>query len=34
MGDAHDVRDWLRARHDDLVAELIGWVRIRSVMGR
>jgi hypothetical protein len=34
MGDADDVRDWLRARHDDLVAELIGWVRIRSVMGR
>jgi hypothetical protein len=33
MGDADDVRDWLRARHDDLVAELIGWVRIRSVMG-
>jgi hypothetical protein len=33
MGDADDVRDWLRARHDDLVAELIGWVRIRSMMG-
>src|SRR4051794_41574575 len=33
MGDADDVRDWLEARRDDLVAELIGWVRIRSVMG-
>src|SRR3954453_23737716 len=33
MGDADDVRDWLDARRDDLLAELIGWVRIRSVLG-
>jgi acetylornithine deacetylase/succinyl-diaminopimelate desuccinylase-like protein len=33
MGEADDVRDWLAARRDDLLAELIGWVRIRSVMG-
>ena len=33
MGDADDVRDWLGARRDVLLAELIGWVRIRSVMG-
>src|SRR3954453_20581037 len=33
MGDAYDVRDWREARRDDLLAELIGWVRIRSVMG-
>jgi acetylornithine deacetylase/succinyl-diaminopimelate desuccinylase-like protein len=33
MGDTDDVRGWLDARRDDLLAELIGWVRIRSVMG-
>jgi acetylornithine deacetylase/succinyl-diaminopimelate desuccinylase-like protein len=33
MGDADDIRDWLDGRRDDLLAELIGWVRIRSVMG-
>src|SRR3954469_9982399 len=33
MGDADEVRGWLEARRDDLVAELIGWVRIRSVVG-
>jgi acetylornithine deacetylase/succinyl-diaminopimelate desuccinylase-like protein len=33
MGDAEDVRVWLEARRDDVVAELIGWVRIPSVMG-
>jgi acetylornithine deacetylase/succinyl-diaminopimelate desuccinylase-like protein len=33
MGEADDVRDWLAGRRDDLLAELIGWVRIRSVMG-
>jgi acetylornithine deacetylase/succinyl-diaminopimelate desuccinylase-like protein len=30
---ADEVREWLDQRRDDLVAELIGWVRIRSVMG-
>src|SRR4051812_145858 len=25
MGDADDVRDWLEARRDHLLAELIGW---------
>src|SRR3954447_4861078 len=33
MGDADDVRGWLEVCRDDLLAELIGWVRIRSVMG-
>src|SRR4051812_42189935 len=33
MGDADDVRDWLEARCDHLLAELIGWIRIRSVLG-
>src|SRR4051794_41960959 len=33
MGDPDDVRGWLEARRDDLLAELIGWIRIRSVLG-
>src|SRR3954447_8800743 len=33
MSDSDDVRSWLEARRDDLLAELIGWVRIRSVLG-
>jgi acetylornithine deacetylase/succinyl-diaminopimelate desuccinylase-like protein len=33
MSDADDVRSWLGARREDLLAELIGWVRIRSVAG-
>jgi len=33
MGDADDIREWLDAHRDDLLAELIGWVRLRSVMG-
>jgi hypothetical protein len=33
MGDAGEVRNWLEERRDDVLAELIGWVRIRSVMG-
>src|SRR4051794_29461229 len=33
MGDADDVRGWLEARRDDLLAELIGWIRLRSALG-
>jgi acetylornithine deacetylase/succinyl-diaminopimelate desuccinylase-like protein len=33
MGDVDDVRGWLESRRDHLLAELIGWVRIRSVAG-
>jgi hypothetical protein len=33
MGDVEDVRDWMEPRREHLLAELIGWVRIRSVAG-
>src|SRR3954447_21827086 len=33
MSEAGAARDWLEARRGDMLAELIGWARIRSVMG-